>query len=260
MAISFFIKRKQPKEFKKGEGEVKKPLAKPQAQPQSKPEPVIREEKAPAGKQCYAFMDASNLFWGGGKSLGFDVDFVKLKRFLEDKFGVTKIFYYAGVRIFDFPYSYSDSLPLNLTELLAHLQKLETEPNPPEPDKLKNTISKIRFYLMLEQTGYELKIKPAKVHFDEYDENREKPILKANCDVDMTFDMMRYLEQYQSIVAMTGDGDFVSVLNYLKQKGRSLVVISRFDSTANEIKDIAGKNLFDLANFRRQIQKMWQSS
>lgn len=48
------------------------------------------------GKSIYAFVDAANLFYGGERSLHWKIDYEKLIKYLRKKFGVTKVFYYAG--------------------------------------------------------------------------------------------------------------------------------------------------------------------
>ena len=47
--------------------------------------------------KTYAFIDASNLFYGGEKSLGWKIDYQKLKKYLEDKYSVSRVLYFGGV-------------------------------------------------------------------------------------------------------------------------------------------------------------------
>lgn len=241
MAFSFFMRKRDSKKPDSSRKDDKKPIIKIKTE---------NNEKKP----FYAFIDASNLFWGGKESIGFGVDYRKLRRYLENKFGVSKIFFYNGVRIFDYEYSILDPEPLNLAKLTDHLKALEKEAPEKEKPLLEKTLSRINFYQRLEEFGYYLKIKPAKVYYDEDDENQEHPILKANCDVDMTFDMMRYMEQYGGIVAMTGDGDFAPVLQYLKTHERKVVVLSRWERTAKEIKKIADENFVDFSRLKEIIK------
>lgn len=204
-------------------------------------------------KPFYAFIDASNLFWGGERSVGFKIDYKKLLEYLSQTFNVQKVFYYGGVRIFDFEYNILDNKPLDLPKLAEHLEKLKTEVDEKEIPSIDKSLNKVNFYITLQNFGYVMKIKPAKVHFDEDDDNEENPILKANCDVDMTFDMMRYMEQYSGLVVMTGDGDFAPVLNYLKNSGRPVKIVSRWQRTAKEIKELAGKEFVEFENLKNRI-------
>ena len=49
--------------------------------------------------RTYAFIDASNLFYGGEKSLGWKIDYAKLLEYLKHKYGVSKAFYFGGVEL-----------------------------------------------------------------------------------------------------------------------------------------------------------------
>lgn len=270
--LGFFIKKHQeekeaerehqksglPKRnFWDGLGGRKKESRKPEAPKPDvlKPDAVKLDTAKPdATKPVYCFVDSGNMFWGGRESLGFKINYMKLKQLLEKRFGVTKIFYYGGVRIFDFEYSILDKGRIDLKALYSHLKQLQTKSEPKDMVMIQKSLDKINFYQKLEEFGYEMEIKPAKVFYDEDDDSQEKPMLKANCDVDMTFDMMRLMEQYSGVVAMTGDGDFTAVLNYLKNHSRTLFVIGRQQRTAKEIREVAGDNYSDFENMRSEIE------
>lgn len=81
-----------------------------------------------------------------------------------------------------------------------------------------------------------------------------KSTKKANCDVDMTFDMMRYMGQYSGLVALTGDGDFAPVLAYLKYHGRDIKILARGERAAKEIRQLAGDEFRDF-NYLRELLK-----
>ena len=68
--------------------------------------------------KTYAFIDASNLFYGGEKSLGWKVDYKKMLEYLKEKYAVTKAFYFAGVELDGYKYSLLDNDDLDLDELL----------------------------------------------------------------------------------------------------------------------------------------------
>ena len=50
-------------------------------------------------KKVFAFIDASNLFYGGEKSLGWKIDYEKLLRYLQEKYSVSRVLYFGGVEI-----------------------------------------------------------------------------------------------------------------------------------------------------------------
>ncbi len=193
-------------------------------------------------KPAYAFIDASNLFYGGEKSLGWKIDYRKLIKYIKRKYLVKKVFYYGGVELDGFPYSILDKKPIDLHKLINYL-KLKNE------DEVK-AIARIKFYLKLAEFGYLLRLKPVKI-FHESDGRISK---KANCDVDMTFDLMRYLNEYSEVLILSGDGDFAIVLKYLMQLGKKVTVLARGERTAREIRQLAGKNFRDF-NYLRELIK-----
>lgn len=193
-------------------------------------------------KPAYAFIDASNLFYGGEKSLGWKIDYKKLIKYIKRKYLVKKVFYYGGVELNGFPYSILDKKPINLNKLITYL-------NGKKPID-KKPIQRIKFYLKLAEFGYLLKLKPVKI-FREPDGRISK---KANCDVDMTFDLMRYINEYSSVLILSGDGDFAIVLKYLINIGKKVTVLARGERTAKEIKQLAGKNFRDF-NYLRELIK-----
>jgi len=74
--------------------------------------------------KTYAFIDASNLFYGGEKSLGWKIDYKKLIGYLKEKYGVSQTFYFGGVEIHNFEYDYQKNETVPLNELEKHLTTL----------------------------------------------------------------------------------------------------------------------------------------
>ncbi|MFA5126499.1 MAG: NYN domain-containing protein [Patescibacteria group bacterium] len=203
-------------------------------------------------KPIYAFIDASNLFYDGEKSLGWKIDYKKLADYLKDKYKVRRIYYYGGIEIHNYRYSSLDYKPIDLSRLITHLEDMLRN------DRLSETeililgihIKRAKFYKRLGEFGYNLQLKPVKIYHDE----NGNTVKKANCDVDMTFDLMKYLSKYSGVVVLSGDGDFVPVLSYLKHKGRSVTILARPERTAKEIKKLAGSNFRDF-HYLREILK-----
>lgn len=209
----------------------------------------------PKKKSVYAFIDASNLFYGGQKSLGWKIDYKKLLKYLKDKYKVSKAFYYGGIETFGFEYSILDGKPIDIKTLIKYLK---SEIKKPEISDAKviligRGIKRAEFYLHLDQFGYELCLKPVKIFTDENGHQSKK----ANCDVDMTFDMMRYMGQYSGLIALTGDGDFAPVLCYQKKHGRTITILARGERTAKEIKQLVGSDFRDF-NYLRELLKFKQ--
>lgn len=110
-----------------------------------------------------------------------------------------------------------------------------------------------KFLKKLKEFGYTLRVKEIK---------RFGKRAKANCDVDLTMDMLIMIKEYKRAVVLTGDGDFAPLFSYLiSKKKREIVVISSPKRTAKEIRTLLGGNVlsFDdlryLLEYRKKSQK-----
>ncbi len=165
--------------------------------------------------RTYAFIDASNLFYGGEKSLGWKIDYKRFLKYLKNKYDVSQVLYFGGVEIHDFPFDYQkdETVPLNrLEEYLVSLLKNEgQELNEAELLLIGRHLQRVRFYEKLSGFGYNLFLKPVKL----YDQNDGTTKRKANCDVDMTFHLMKERDSFDRAIVLSGDGDFLPVLSML---------------------------------------------
>ena len=203
-------------------------------------------------KKVYAFVDASNLFYGGEKSLGWKIDYKKLIRYVKKQYQIDRVYYYGGVETDGFPYSVLEKKAIDIDNLLSYLQcNLRNENlSGAREGLLQKHVQRVKFYRKLKQFGYILKLKPVKIFKDE----QGRTVKKANCDVDMTFDLMRYLKEYSGVLILSGDGDFAVVLKYLKEIGKQVTILARGERTAKEIRQLAGANFRDF-NYLREILK-----
>ncbi|MEK7647237.1 MAG: NYN domain-containing protein [Patescibacteria group bacterium] len=75
-------------------------------------------------------------------------------------------------------------------------------------------------------------------------ETREKPLQeffggmkKADWDVGLSIDAVRIAQTVDTIVIASGDGDFIPLVEYLKNQGRRVEVISFGKSTSSALKE-----------------------
>lgn len=205
-------------------------------------------------KKTYVFIDASNLFYGGEKSLGWKIDYSKLLKYLKQKYNVDKAFYFGGVEIHDFDYNYLkhktvpiDKLEKYLTALIKKQGKKITEGM---LILLERHLQRVRFYKKLKQFGYKLYLKPVKLYEQEDGTTKRK----ANCDVDMAFYLMKEKDNFNKAIILSGDGDFLPVLKYIKEEGKEVIVLARGPRTAKEIKRFAGGNFRDFEYLRERLK------
>lgn len=204
--------------------------------------------------KTFAFIDASNLFYGGEKSLGWKIDYQKLEQYLKDKYQVLKILYFGGVETHTFHYDYmiNDSVPLKSLE--NHLNQLIKEKaellNEAQLLLISRHLQRVRFYLKLQKFGYELYLKPVKLYEQEDGTTKRK----ANCDVELAYYLMKEKDNFDRVLVLSGDGDFLPVLKYLRQQGKEVIILSRGVRTAREIRQFAGSNFRDFVRLEKHIK------
>lgn len=205
------------------------------------------------GKNTYAFIDASNLFYGGEKSLGWKIDYKKLFVYLQRKYGVKQALYFGGVEMHNYKYDYlsEDTVPLGQLEkyLRGLIRRGADQLSDARLLMVERHLQRVRFYRRLESFGYKLHLKPVKIYWD-----NDTPRKKANVDVDMTYMMMREMSKFDRAVILSGDGDFLPVLRYMREQGKEVFVLSRSQRTAKEIKRFAGGEFRDFVRLRRELE------
>ena len=205
--------------------------------------------------KTHAFIDASNLFYGGEKSLGWKIDYKNLLKYLKEKYGVSCIFYFGGVEIHNFEYDYQKNETVPLNELEKYLKTLISNEgarlNEAELLLIGRHLQRVRFYQKLNGFGYKLYLKPVKL----YDQEDGTTKRKANCDVDMAFYLMKEKDNFNKAIILSGDGDFLPVLKYLKEQDRDVIILARGPRTAKEIKQFAGSNFRDFEYLRELLKR-----
>jgi uncharacterized LabA/DUF88 family protein len=205
--------------------------------------------------KTFAFIDASNLFYGGEKSLGWKIDYRKLLLYLKDKYKASEVFYFGGVELHQFPYNYLKNETIPLKELESYLTSLINKEgrhlNEAKLLLISRHLQRVRFYLKLEKFGYKLFLKPVKLYEQEDGTTKRK----ANCDVDMTFRLILEKDNFDRVIILSGDRDFLPALKYLKEIGKEIIVLARGPRTAKEIRQFAGGNFRDF-EYLKFILKM----
>src|SRR3989344_6061498 len=107
--------------------------------------------------KTYAFIDASNLFYGGKKSLDWSVDFEKLYKYLQDRFQVSRVYYFGGVEIYKFPFDYLTNETVPLKDLRKYLteyvEKNKRDLTSAKLVLLDRHLRRVHFYQKLEKFG-----------------------------------------------------------------------------------------------------------
>ena len=204
-------------------------------------------------KKTFAFIDASNLFYGGEKSLGWKIDYAKLLKYLKEKYGITRVLYFGGVETHTFKYDYLENETVPIEHLERHVTHFIQERGKHLNDAalllISRHLQRVRFYLKLQTFGYELYLKPVKL----YEQDDGTTRRKANCDVEMAFYLMKEKENFDRVIVLSGDGDFLPVLKYLRSNGKEVIILARGPRTAREIRQFAGSNFRDFVRLEKYV-------
>lgn len=106
--------------------------------------------------------------------------------------------------------------------------------------------NKENFLKRLKEFGYILRVKEIKKY------GRKS---KANCDVDLTMDILLQINRYDRVIVLSGDGDFLPLYEYLKKSKKQIIIISSPKRTAREVKIFAGNNYINFGNLRYFIER-----
>lgn len=185
--------------------------------------------------------------------MGWKIDYRKLLDYLKDKYKISRALYFGGVEIHKFDFDYLKNYTVPIKDIENYLSEMIKEHGDKMNDAvlllLSRHLQRVRFYLKLEKFGYELYLKPVKLY--EQDDGTTKR--KANCDVDMAFHLMKEKDNFDKAIILSGDGDFLPVLKYLRNQGKEIIVLSRGPRTAKEIRQFAGNNFRDFEYLKYRL-------
>ena len=71
----------------------------------------------------------------------------------------------------------------------------------------------------------------------------------------MAFYLMKEQDNFERALVLSGDGDFLPVLKYLKEIDKKVIVLGRGPRTAKEIRQFAGSDFRDF-EYLREILRM----
>jgi len=147
------------------------------------------------------------------KTLGWRVDFQQLINYFRQETNLTRIAYYTARN----------------------------------PDNEKEG----KFHDFLEIIGYVVQSK--KIKFIKDINRKQGGLHKGNVDVELTIDAVDLINQYDSYVLISGDGDFAALLVYLKSRGKRCGVMSTRNHIAKELIDQA--KYIDFKRVRKEIER-----
>lgn len=70
----------------------------------------------------------------------------------------------------------------------------------------------------------------------------------------MAFYLMKEKDNFNKVLILSGDGDFLPILKYLKGAGKEVIILARGPRTAKEIRQFAGSNFRDFVRLEKDIK------
>lgn len=173
--------------------------------------------------------------------MGWNIDYNKLATYLRNKYQVLRIYYYGGIETYNYKLDLDPLKNFPLKAFENYSKNLYLSPK---------EYAKLRFYKKLEEFGYLLRLKSIK-HLKCEDGTTK---IKANCDVDLTFDMMRLRDEFNNFVLLSGDGDFEILLRYFTKIGKNFVILANSKNTARTLKYNYAKQYRNFPEIRNLIE------
>lgn len=167
-------------------------------------------------EKVYAFIDSQNLNVSVQK-FGWKMDWRKFRKWLEDKYGVSKAYMFIGYvpefqEMYDFLYDAGYAIVLKPTFDMSRPRSEDSEKG----------------------------------------EAGEKKPVKGNIDAELVLWAMKDLKDYDKAIIVSGDGDFYCLIEYLDEQGKLLKVMPPNVHYSSLFKPY-DKYIEHLGNYKREL-------
>lgn len=178
---------------------------------------------APRGKKPnnYAFIDSQNLNLGTQRT-GWKMDWRRFREYLRKEYGVTRAYMFIGYMS--------------------------------ENEQLYEYMHNLGYLVVLKPT---VDVSAAPDSKDDKDggrsgKDKEKPAIKGNVDADLVLYAMKELPNYDKAVIVSGDGDFLALIEYLEEQGKLEHILTPNWQYSSLFKPFESK-IFRLDQKRKQL-------
>jgi uncharacterized LabA/DUF88 family protein len=170
-----------------------------------------------ANERTALFIDGANLY-SAARSLGFDIDYRRLREHFASQARVIRAMYYTAL-----------------------IEDQEYSPIRPLVD-------------WLDYNGFTMVTKPTK----EFTDAAGRRKIKGNMDIELAVDLIEMAPHLDHIVLFSGDGDFRRLVEAVQRKGTRVTVVSTVESSppmvADELRRQAD-NFIDLRDLQELIER-----
>lgn len=173
------------------------------------------ELSKPKPKGNYAFIDSQNLNLGVQK-IGWKMDWAKFREWLRTEYNVEQAFMFIGYMP-DNESLYEQMYAHGFLVVLKPTLEIKQRPASNDQRSTNDQQSTIRSSAQKERPGENGAKKT---------EEAEKSQIKGNIDADLVLYAMKELPNYDKAVIVSGDGDFFSLIEYLRDEKKLLKVLA----------------------------------
>jgi uncharacterized LabA/DUF88 family protein len=170
--------------------------------------------------KAYIFIDASNIHYYL-KSKGWRVDWLKFKTYYETVFQNPSFFYYEGIT--------------------SKGQYFDTHRYSSFNDFIDTKEKKENYFKLLKHAGYKVQYKPIN---RVYDNTSGQFKHKCNFDVELTIDAIDNIDNYDVFTLVSGDGDFLKLIRFLKSKKKKTIIIAPKERLSQNLKKAANEVIY----------------
>lgn len=172
------------------------------------------QHHAPAGAAAYQrvaiFIDGWNFRYATYESFGLRVDYTKLLRHFSENAILVRAYFYTG--------EWDDSAISRYVRLTN-----TADPQAKQREMEQQRDGERAFWRFLNRNGYRVVRKAVRVMTPEEDEG---PRMKADLDLELAIDMLTLAEKVDRIILVSGDGDFVPLVDAVAERGVRVAVVS----------------------------------
>jgi uncharacterized LabA/DUF88 family protein len=170
----------------------------------------------------YAFIDSQNLNLGVQK-IGWKMDWHKFRLWLSEKYGVTQAFMFIGYMpdnesLYEQMYAHGFLVVLKPT--------VDVKQRPTTDGQTSAATGKRDPSTAPRRGGTALRMTALGENGGVKTEEAEKSQVKGNIDADLVLYAMKELPNYDKAVIVSGDGDFFSLIEYLRDEKKLLKVLA----------------------------------
>lgn len=95
-------------------------------------------------------------------------------------------------------------------------------------------------------------IKKSLKRINHQDELGQLIVEKGNMDVELTIDAVHNIDKYDECFLFSGDSDFLQLINYIKKRGKRVIVYSSKNSISQELRT-GGNKYVDILKIEEDI-------